>query len=99
MERVLGALINLTRLSDVPFGKGLHGGWHFKPELTISGLLRGASGGGLGSSITRPGGDLGSAPGSYIARLADGHFGSGLAICNACFLSSNFRVRLTMCMA
>src|SRR5215472_2585461 len=98
MERVLGALINRTRVSDVPFGKGLHGAWHLKTELTISGLLSGASGGGLGSCITRPGGDFGSAPGSYIAWLADSRFRSALAICKACFLSS-FGSRLAMCVA
>src|SRR5215831_10692002 len=98
MERVLGALINLTRLSDVPFGKCLHRAWHLKTELTISGLLSGASGW-LGSCITRPGGDFGSAPGSYIARLAGGNSRSGLAICKACFLSSSFRGRLAMCIA
>jgi hypothetical protein len=88
VETVLGALIKLARLSDVPFGKGVHRAWHLNLELTISGLLCDDIGGGLGSCITRP--DFGSGLGSYTPRLPDGNFRSGLAVCKARFPSSYF---------
>jgi hypothetical protein len=84
VESVLGALIKLARLSDVPFGKGVHRAWHLNLELTISGLLCDE----LGSCITRP--DFGSGLGSYTPRLPDGNFRSGLAVCKAGFPSSYF---------
>src|SRR6185437_15520762 len=60
VESVLGTLIKLARLSDVPFGEGLHRAWHLNLELTIAGLLSADIGSRLWSCITRPGDDFGS---------------------------------------